>query len=99
MTEASYRRKICRSRMKKNNLMQMDGREVFMFAVKERAAGSKRSAGKNNVAQEEISFYILHQANKRIVEAIAKRLGEPLENSDESGRIRKYIFRKHSDSS
>ena len=34
---------------------------------------------KNNVAQEEISFYILHQANKRIVEAIAKRLGEPLE--------------------
>ena len=31
------------------------------------------------MAQEEISFYILHQANKRIVEAIAKRLGEPLE--------------------
>ena len=29
---------------------------------------------KNNVAQEEISFYILHQANKRIVEAVAKRL-------------------------
>ena len=47
-----------------------------------------------------MSFYILHQANKRIVEAIAKRLGEPLEkfpmNLEE---VRKYIFRKHSDSS
>ena len=44
----------------------------FLQAVKE-------VLEKNNVAQEEISFYILHQANKRIVEAIAKRLGEPLE--------------------
>ena len=34
---------------------------------------------KNDTAQEEISFYILHQANRRIVEAIAKRLGEPIE--------------------
>ena len=34
---------------------------------------------KNDVEQEEISFYILHQANRRIVEAIAKRLGEPIE--------------------
>ena len=34
---------------------------------------------KNDVAQEEIGYYILHQANKRIVEAIAKRLDEPME--------------------
>lgn len=78
MTEASYRRKICRSRMKR--ISDADGwkRSIYVCS-KERAAGSKRSVGKNNVAQEEISFYILHQANKRIVEAIAKRLGEPLE--------------------
>ena len=60
--------------------MQMDGREVFMFAVKSVPQAVKEVLEKNNVAQEEISFYILHQANKRIVEAIAKRLGEPLEN-------------------
>lgn len=59
--------------------MQMDGREVFMFAVKSVPQAVKEVLEKNNVAQEEISFYILHQANKRIVEAIAKRLGEPLE--------------------
>lgn len=80
--------------------MQMDGREVFMFAVKSVPQAVKEVLEKNNVAQEEISFYILHQANKRIVEAIAKRLGRAVGKiSDESGRIRKYIFRKHSDSS
>ena len=63
----------------KEYLMQMDGREVFMFAVKIVPQAVKEVLEKNNVAQEEISFYILHQANKRIVEAIAKRLGEPLE--------------------
>lgn len=63
----------------KEYLMQMDGREVFMFAVKSVPQAVKEVLEKNNVAQEEISFYILHQANKRIVEAIAKRLGEPLE--------------------
>lgn len=31
------------------------------------------------MAQEDISCYILHQANRRIVEAVAKRLGEPIE--------------------
>ena len=50
-----------------------------MFAVKSVPQAVKEVLEKNNVAQEEISFYILHQANKRIVEAIAKRLGEPLE--------------------
>lgn len=60
-------------------LMQMDGREVFMFAVKSVPQVIREVLEKNNVAQEEISYYILHQANRRIVEAIAKRLDEPME--------------------
>ncbi len=57
----------------KEYLMQMDGREVFMFAVKNVPQAIKEVLEKNDTAQEEISFYILHQANRRIVEAIAKR--------------------------
>ena len=34
---------------------------------------------KNEVKQEEIDWYILHQANRRILEAVAKRMGEPIE--------------------
>lgn len=63
----------------KEYLMQMDGREVFMFAVKSVPQAIKEVLEKNDTAQKEISFYILHQANRRIVEAIAKRLGEPIE--------------------
>ena len=63
----------------KEYLMQMDGREVFMFAVKSVPQAIKEVLEKNDMAQEEISFYILHQANRRIVEAIAKRLGESIE--------------------
>lgn len=63
----------------KEYLMQMDGREVFMFAVKSVPQVIREVLEKNDVAQEEISYYILHQANKRIVEAIAKRLDEPME--------------------
>ncbi len=33
----------------------------------------------NKMTQEEIDWYILHQANRRIVEAVAKRLEEPIE--------------------
>ena len=50
-----------------------------MFAVKSVPQAIKEVLEKNDTAQEEISFYILHQANRRIVEAIAKRLGEPIE--------------------
>ena len=34
---------------------------------------------KNEVKPEEIDWYILHQGNRRILEAVAKRMGEPVE--------------------
>ena len=52
---------------------------IKSFAVKSVPQAIKEVLEKNDTAQEEISFYILHQANRRIVEAIAKRLGEPIE--------------------
>ena len=33
----------------------------------------------DDVKPEEIDWYILHQANRRILEAVAKRMGEPVE--------------------
>ena len=50
-----------------------------MFAVKSVPQVIREVLEKNDVAQGEIGYYILHQANKRIVEAIAKRLDEPME--------------------
>ena len=59
--------------------MQMDDQAVFKFAVRSVPQAVEEVLEKNQVAQEEISCYILHQANRRIVEAVAKRLGEPIE--------------------
>ena len=54
--------------------MQMDGQAVFKFAGKRVPEAVKEVLEKNNMTAEEIDYFILHQANKRIVEAVAKRL-------------------------
>lgn len=59
--------------------MQMDGQAVFKFAVKKVPEVIGEILVLNQMKTDEISYYILHQANKRIVEAVAKRLGEPME--------------------
>ena len=62
-----------------SHYMQMDGQAVFKFAVKRVPEVIGEVLSLNRVSTDEISYYILHQANKRIVEAVAKRLAEPME--------------------
>lgn len=59
--------------------IKMDGQEVFKFAVKRVPEVIREVLGLNGLAQEDVALYILHQANRRIVEAVAKRLDEPIE--------------------
>lgn len=59
--------------------MTMDGQEVFRFAVKKVPESIEGLLKKSGQSKEEIKYYVLHQANERIVEAAAKRLKEPLE--------------------
>ena len=60
-------------------LMTMDGQEVFKFAVKRVPESVETLLKRNAVAKEEIKYYVLHQANERIVEAVSRRLKEPME--------------------
>lgn len=57
----------------------MDGQRVFRFAVKTVPSCIKELMEKMNITTDDIDLFILHQANKRIVEAIAKRIGAPIE--------------------
>ena len=59
--------------------IQMDGQAVFKFAVKKVPEVIKEVLGLNGLEKKDIDLYILHQANRRIVEAVAKRLDEPAE--------------------
>lgn len=63
----------------KEYLMQMDGQAVFKFAVRRVPQVIAEMLGINQMQKEQIRYYILHQANRRIVESVAKRMGEPME--------------------
>lgn len=59
--------------------MQMDGKEVFKFAVSKVPEVILEVLEKAGKTKEEIRFYMLHQANQRIVSSVAKHMQEPLE--------------------
>ena len=52
-----------------------DGKTVFKFAVKNMADVSKQILDKNNLTGKDIKLFIPHQANRRIIDAAAKRCG------------------------
>lgn len=59
--------------------VRMDGQAVFRFAVRKVPQVIEEVLLANGLSGQEIDCYVLHQANRRIVEAVARRLGEPLE--------------------
>ena len=59
--------------------LKMDGREVFDFAIKEVPSCITRLLENARLTLDDIAYIIPHQANRRIVEACAKKLGTPLE--------------------
>ena len=60
-----------------NNLhyVHQDGKTVFKYAVRGMSDISFDIAERNNLKGEDINLFIPHQANKRIIDATAKRLG------------------------
>ena len=59
--------------------MTMDGQEVFKFAVKKVPETIKELLDENGLEPKDVKHYVLHQANYRIAEAIAKRLKVSME--------------------
>lgn len=54
--------------------LKMDGREIFSFAVRQIPATIREALEKAGVSVEEVDLFFLHQANRRIIEGISKRL-------------------------
>lgn len=59
--------------------VQMDGGAVFKFAVKVLCEVAQEALAENRLEVRDIDWLIPHQANIRIIEATAKKLGLPLE--------------------
>ena len=59
---------------KKDGFIEMDGQAVFRFAVKEVSNAINDLLKINHLKTEDIDYFVLHQANQRIVESVAKRI-------------------------
>lgn len=59
--------------------IRMRGQEVFLFAVRSVSDCIRKVLEKTGIEKENVRYYILHQANSRILTAVAKRLNEPPE--------------------
>lgn len=60
---------------KKMHYVQQDGQPVFKAAVKNMADVSVHIMEKNNLTADDVSWLVPHQANLRIIDATANRMG------------------------
>ena len=58
--------------------LTMNGQDVFRFAVRVIPEVIGQVLEKASLSAEEIRYFLLHQANRRIIEAAAKRMKQPL---------------------
>ncbi len=61
-----------------DHYLKMNGREVYKFAVRAIPRAIEQVAAQAGIAVEQVDLFIPHQANIRIIEAAAKRLGQPM---------------------
>jgi 3-oxoacyl-[acyl-carrier-protein] synthase-3 len=63
----------------KEHYVYQEGQAVFKFAVKGMADVSAELLERNNLTGDDIAWLVPHQANKRIIDATAQRMGLPQE--------------------
>ena len=72
----------------KQNFVFQDGKPVFKFAVTNMADVSAEIMEKNKLSADDIAWLVPHQANKRIIDATARRMG--LDDTKVMVNIEKY---------
>jgi 3-oxoacyl-[acyl-carrier-protein] synthase-3 len=63
----------------KRNTVYMAGKEVFRFAITAMGDACEAVLQKSRMCAEQVDLFVPHQANLRIIESAAKRLGLPVE--------------------
>jgi 3-oxoacyl-[acyl-carrier-protein] synthase-3 len=59
----------------KRHFVYQEGKTVFKYAVSNMADVAEKMLIRNNLTEPDIQWLVAHQANKRIIEATAKRVG------------------------
>jgi 3-oxoacyl-[acyl-carrier-protein] synthase III len=74
-TEIINSNSLFETKKKYYNFISMEGKEVYKFAVSKIPIVIEECLKKNNLNPEDIDWLLLHQANERILKAIADKLG------------------------
>jgi len=72
----------------KQHFVHQEGKTVFKFAVKNMADVAEKVMQRNALTKDDVQWLVPHQANKRIIEATAKRAG--VESDKVMMNIHKY---------
>ncbi|MFI5301992.1 MAG: 3-oxoacyl-[acyl-carrier-protein] synthase III C-terminal domain-containing protein, partial [Polyangiales bacterium] len=64
---------------KKRHKVHMEGQDVFKAAVRNLASAARAALDHNGVAAHEVDWVVAHQANLRILSAMAQRVELPME--------------------
>ncbi len=64
---------------RREHFVRQEGREVFRFAVRSSTQAAEELLDETGLTRDDVSFLVCHQANARIIDAIAKRLRLPPE--------------------
>ena len=61
--------------LNKQHYVSMEGQQVFKVAVVKMAEVAEEMMLRNNLTADDVAYLVPHQANKRIIEACAERMG------------------------
>lgn len=58
--------------------LKMEGRAIFEFALRDVTKTLQDLLTRHDLSDEDVDYYLLHQANRRILEKMAKKLGSDM---------------------
>ena len=72
---------VCGERLDQHTIstMRMDGRGVFELVSREVPKNISETLEKAQTSADDVDLYVLHQANVRLIEQVAKKLKQPIE--------------------
>ncbi len=73
--------KVCEEKLEKLGLFQQEGRSLYEYVLKNIPDGINNLLKKCNYELKDIDYFVPHSANLRMVEAICKRIGFPIEKT------------------
>ena len=59
--------------------LRMEGKEVFRHAIEKMSSVTIEALKANNISADDIDWFVPHQANKRIIDGTARKLGIAME--------------------